>query len=103
MVKRGRSWQIQDGALPGDLRTELEEDLRRHQVWVQSLPNPLQPPWALFPSYERRSMGWRMGAGEDYLRHFRQWYVALNAAAQAEYRAAEPEPDGWGGFYDGLR
>ena len=102
MVNKGRSWRIQDGVIPEDLRTELDASLRRHQAWLQSLPNPLQPPWVLFPTYERSSLGWRMGAGEDYMGHFRQWYAALDAAAQTAYRAAEPEPDGWEGFYNRL-
>lgn len=27
----------------------------------------LAPPWERFPEYERHSLGWRMGAGEDWL------------------------------------
>lgn len=32
------------------------------------------PPWEAFPTYERYSMGWRMGGGEDY---FHEWWNFL--------------------------
>src|SRR5690606_25733592 len=34
----------------------------------------LAPPWARFPTYERHTLGWRMGAGEDWLG---LWHVFL--------------------------
>lgn len=103
VVNKRKSWQIIDGKLPVDLVEHLRRVVQQHNEWRDSLPNPLEPPWALFPTYERGSMGWRMGAGEDYMLHFRLWYVALDAQAQADYQMAEPEPEGWRGFYDSLR
>lgn len=35
----------------------------------------LAPPWARFPHYERYSLGWRMGTGEDWLG---LWHVFLD-------------------------
>lgn len=32
------------------------------------------PPWEQFPAYERYTIGWRMGTGEDYLHH---WYAFI--------------------------
>lgn len=34
----------------------------------------LAPPWQAYPTYERYSMGWRMGAGEDWMG---LWHVFL--------------------------
>jgi hypothetical protein len=34
----------------------------------------LAPPWEQFPEYERHTIGWRMGTGEDWLG---MWHVFL--------------------------
>lgn len=39
----------------------------------------LPPPWVAFPTYERYTIGWRMGAGESYLC---LWHVFLEGLAQ---------------------
>jgi hypothetical protein len=36
----------------------------------------LTPPWEKYPTYERYTIGWRMGSGEDYLH---QWRKAVKA------------------------
>lgn len=36
----------------------------------------LVPPWVEFPTYEKYSMGWRMGVGEDYIG---EWWDFLNS------------------------
>jgi hypothetical protein len=58
----------------------------------------LAPPWEQFPNYERYTIGWRMGAGEDYLSY---WHVFLDTLAPAfEVRLAylrrhPPAPVNW--------
>jgi hypothetical protein len=36
--------------------------------------NNMIPPWEAFPTYERYTMGWRMGDGEDY---FYDWHTFI--------------------------
>lgn len=36
----------------------------------------LVPPWAEFPTYEHYTIGWRMGAGEDYIH---KWYEFIES------------------------
>jgi hypothetical protein len=38
----------------------------------------LAPPWERFPTYERYTIGWRMGAGEDWLA---MWHIFLEQLA----------------------
>jgi hypothetical protein len=57
----------------------------------------LAPPWEEFPTYERYSMGWRMGSGEDWLR---LWHVFLEELEDRDARLAylrrhAPAPFNW--------
>lgn len=58
----------------------------------------LAPPWQQFPSYERYSMGWRMGAGEDWMG---LWHVFLEQLSPdfesrlAYLRRHAPAPVSW--------
>ncbi|WP_437774766.1 hypothetical protein [Sorangium sp. So ce1097] len=58
----------------------------------------LAPPWERFPDYERHTMGWRMGAGEDWLG---LWGVFLEQLAPdletrvAYLRRHPPAPVSW--------
>ena len=58
-----------------------------------------EPPWKVFPDYDRYTIGWRMGAGEDYWHAFSDWYMSITAEQQTEYKSIYPTPDGWHGFY----
>ncbi|QLC20762.1 hypothetical protein HFP51_00320 [Parasphingopyxis sp. CP4] len=75
---------------------EAHQHMRENRV---PYPDPMLPPWIVFPDYERQSMGWRMGSGEDYWHDFSDWFRALDDQARAQYIAANPEPTGWEGFY----
>ena len=57
------------------------------------------PPWQAFPEIERYSIGWRMGAGEDYWLQFSNWYAEISAEERKTYRDTYPEPEPWTGFY----
>lgn len=61
-----------------------------------------QPPWKVFPEYERYSMGWRMGPGEDYWHAFHEWVLSLDKPEVEEFVLANPEPESWRGFYDSI-
>lgn len=58
----------------------------------------LPPPWAEFPTYERGCLGWRMGAGEDWLG---LWHVFLQTlptdhdSREAYLRRHPPAPLDW--------
>ena len=63
---------------------------------------PMLAPWQYFPEVKDDYMGWRMGAGEDYLIAFIHWFSTISATEQGDYIAANPEPSGWEDFYQGL-
>ena len=60
----------------------------------------MPPLWLAFPEFERYSIGWRMGYGEDYAYRFYDWLNTLSSEEQVEYRALFPEPVTWKGFWD---
>jgi len=35
-----------------------------------SFDMPIKAQWITFPEYERTSLGWKMGSGEDYIHAF---------------------------------
>jgi len=99
-TKVKKSWEIKDGIVPEDLRLDLEEIANRKTVFEkESLPDP---PWKVFPKLERGSMGWRMGAGEDYIIGFREWFSDLEEKKKSYYSFIHPEPNDWTGFYSSL-
>lgn len=57
------------------------------------------PPWEQFPTYERYTIGWRMGTGEDYLHN---WYAFVEMLpndydARLDYlKRHRPAPLSWG-------
>lgn len=60
----------------------------------------MKPLWMEYPEYERYSLGWRMGAGEDYAGSFWGWFEALPESDKKEYMELFPEPITWKGFWD---
>lgn len=57
----------------------------------------LTPPWAQFPTYERYTIGWRMGSGEDWMG---LWHVFLKSLGSPEARLGylrrhPPAPETW--------
>ena len=56
---------------------------------------PMAPQWIAFPAYTEFTIGWRMGAGEDYKSKFWDWYESLTPAQQKEYQALFPYPCFW--------
>lgn len=99
-TKVKKSWEISDGVIPEDLRLDLEEIANRKTVFeTEDFPDP---PWKAFPRFERGSMGWRMGTGEDYMLGFRKWYSELDEEKKSYYSFMHPEPNDWMGFYSGL-
>jgi hypothetical protein len=49
------------------------------------------------------SIGWRMGAGEDYSDDFSRWWSGQTRALRLKVKAVYPEPEDWGDFYNRLR
>lgn len=60
----------------------------------------MPPPWLAYPELERCSIGWRMGAGEDYLEKLGTWLDTLSTEELTEYRTLFPEPVTWQGWWD---
>ncbi|MEP6344083.1 MAG: hypothetical protein ABJ275_12290 [Maricaulaceae bacterium] len=88
-------------------------DAQRDIAWkefseLNSLPEayvygpPFEPPWVAFPDCSQGSMGFRMGAGEDYIMQFKKWYKAADNATIFRYKNKNPEPDDYQWFYQEL-
>lgn len=60
----------------------------------------LVPPWTKFPEMPRRSIGWRMGAGEWYLWMWQRWWQRVAPAERAAYvaRWSADVPAAWLGW-----
>lgn len=56
------------------------------------LENVMPPPWIKYPALSEFSLGWRMGAAEDYKFKFWQWFERLDEAVQRAYARAFPYP-----------
>ena len=67
-----------------------------------ALPSPNIPPWLAAPNIPFRSMGWRMGCGEDIMHRHLDFLEGLSADDYAAYVAANPEPESWSGWYRGI-
>jgi len=99
-TKMGNSWEIKDGVIPEDLRSKLEGIANQETAFeTETLPNP---PWKEFPKLECGSLGWRMGAGEDYIIGFQKWFSDLNEKEKSYYSFIHLEPNDWTGFYSSL-
>ena len=59
----------------------------------------MPPPWLAYPQIERYSIGWRMGAGEEYINRFGEWWVTLSAERKEKYQTLFPEPITWQGWW----
>ena len=55
----------------------------------------MAPQWIEYPALSEFSMGWRMGAGEDYKCGFWNWYETLSLKQQREYQTLFPYPCFW--------
>lgn len=77
-----------------EIRTELTKDGPFNEM-----ASPMPPPWLQHPDIKRRSIGWRMGRGEDYMVQWGPWFKGLSSAGRSQYQALYPEPEEWKGFY----
>lgn len=62
-------------------------------------PEDMVPPWEEFPTYERHTIGWRMGLGEDYLYDWHAFVKQLPSDYEARLsylRGHRPAPLNWG-------
>jgi hypothetical protein len=92
-----KSWEIQNGVLPDDLKQLLKDKATKQTIVGES--GLAYPPWKMYPELKQGSMGWRMGAGEDYMLGFTRWFGKLDADKKEEYISMYPEPESWVGFY----
>ena len=53
----------------------------------------LLPPWIAFPLYSVRTIGWRMGCGEEYKNIFSCFLSSLTEEQRKEYEETYPEPE----------
>jgi hypothetical protein len=71
----------------------LDEQLDEH--------GDIMPPWAKFPEYERYTIGWRMGSGEDWVCFVSVFLDRMGkkpAAREAYLRRHPPAPYTWAGW-----
>ncbi len=56
------------------------------------------PPWTKYPTYERYTIGWRMGGGEDYIHLWHAYVGTLDSrdALLTHLRRHGPAPMTWG-------
>ena len=59
----------------------------------------MKPLWEEYPGIPWGSIGWRMGAGEDYSIEWNKWYGSLSKEEKEKYKSKWPEHEGWQGFY----
>ena len=64
------------------------------------MKNLLSPPWIKFSQISPFSIGWRMGAGEDYKFKFKGWLKTLSQDERSEYQQLFSEPATWRGYWD---
>lgn len=71
---------------------------------LMSIPDDnhdMVPPWEAFPTYERYTLGWRMGSGEDYLYN---WYafiekLSIDYQTRLNYlKSHRPAPLSWSDY-----
>lgn len=58
----------------------------------------IAPPWVKFPTYTRRTIGWRMGCGEDWFMFWNYFIGTLNEARGdrlAYFKRQRPAPRTW--------
>ncbi len=79
---------------------KAERELREEKLWVELKENPPEPPWIAFPDYDRYSMGWRMGGGEDHIFKLYVYFKNINDKQKEEYRLKYHEPQDWVGWYE---
>tara|TARA_Y100001956_G_scaffold77791_1_gene88681 strand:+ start:316 stop:636 length:321 start_codon:yes stop_codon:yes gene_type:complete len=98
------SISVQDHILPdGSMSFELRETLTDALAEMkENAVDHKQPPWTAFPEYERYSVGWRMGPGEDYWHAFHQWIRSLDRPDVDKFVSAYPEPENWTGFFGSI-
>ena len=96
-------WRPEDGnetLMEISNRVSSKRDLAIDQLFGDG---GAKPPWVIHPGYERASMGWRMGNGEDFMVSFRTWFSRLSQDQQHRFERDFPEPKGWNGFYNSVR
>ncbi len=59
----------------------------------------MNPVWIKFPDISLDSIGWRMGAGEEYWMEWVSWFNKLETLQKQSYILEWPEPKQWAGFY----
>lgn len=99
--KPGKSWKIENGVIPQELRDIFKEILARPSYFDQEGLIPI-PPWQAYPE-PRISLRWRMGDGENFLDGFKAWFARQPHEARVSYIRTYPEPEGWSGFYAGQK
>jgi hypothetical protein len=57
------------------------------------------PPWVKYPNIPARSIGWRMGIGEDHAIKFHEWYMQQSDDVRLAVRSRYPEPEPWSGYF----
>lgn len=73
-------------------------DLPEHHTKYLNEAGEIPPPWILFPTYTRYTIGWRMGTGEDYMSCWYRWRSGMFETTEALTRYLcryDPAPFTW--------
>lgn len=106
-----RLWPVESAkqATPIDSATPSNEQqdptvsrLRNRVLSSDILEKYIQPPWLALPKIPWGSIGWRMGAGEDYWWIWVSWFMDLSQEKRDTYKHNWPEPEGWIDFYTAV-
>ncbi|ULT26911.1 NADAR family protein [Sphingobacterium sp. E70] len=74
-------------------------DLLNQFGHFEPLENALLTPWSKFPDKDAMDMFWKMGAGEEYIVEFSNYYDNLNEREKTIFQLTNPQPYQWLGFY----
>lgn len=66
----------------------------------QTVKERMLPCWLMFRWISRYSIGWRMGAGEEYRYQWLEWLERLSLEEKKTYIKQFPEPKSWIGFWE---
>jgi hypothetical protein len=62
----------------------------------------MTPFWLKYPNIRFRSIGWRMGSGEEYFHRFVGWLENQSGEVRQRVRARYPGEGEWAGVWERL-
>ena len=79
--------------LLGKYASKMDKKYNSQLSKGKKIQEQLLPPWVVFPLYDSRSLGWRMGAGESYSLLFSMFFMSLSPEEKDDYKKKHPLPE----------